>query len=78
MAELDECHSQRVVISCMKYTWKPVTTGVSQGLTVGPILFRIFINDLREPQRDCNRLQKRTNRNLMKFNSETQSLVPEE
>ena len=52
----------------MKFIWRPVATGVSQGLTVGPILSGIFINDLRESQRDHNRPEKWTNRNLMKFN----------
>lgn len=43
---------------------QPVTTGAPQGLTVWPALFSVFINDLREHQRDRNRLEKQTNRNL--------------
>jgi len=61
-------HSQKAVISGMISTWRPVTTGISQGLTAGPILFDTFINDLREPQRDRKGLEKWTNRTLMKFN----------
>lgn len=38
--------TQRVVISGMKATWRPVTSGVVQGLILGLILINVFINDV--------------------------------
>ena len=39
---------QRILISGTESSWRPVASGVPQGLILGLILFIIFVNDLNE------------------------------
>ncbi|GAB0183823.1 mitochondrial enolase superfamily member 1 [Grus japonensis] len=63
--------TQRVVINGSMSKWRPVTSGVPQGLLLGPALFNIFVDMLEGRdaiQRDLDRLERWAHVNRMKFN----------
>lgn len=48
---MSEMNAYMNLTSSMKPTWRPVTNDAPKGLSLGPLLFNIFLND---PQKNAD------------------------
>lgn len=44
VAESKDSRDQRVVVSGSMTRWRPVMSGISQGLVLGPVLLNVFVH----------------------------------